>query len=100
MQKLSLGPVELTSIQSPPSCPTPPHKAHPLSLNGHGEFLLGHRSLHPSSVPLISTQKPGSSLKIRKKIQPSYLKPLDGNFPGSPVVKTPCCQCRGHRFDS
>ena len=59
--------------------------------------LLGHRSLHPGSVP----QKPGSPLKIRRrKIQPSSLKPLDGDFPGSPVVKTPCCQWRGYRFDS
>ena len=23
-----------------------------------------------------------------------------GDFPGGPVVKTPCFQCRGHRFDS
>ena len=40
MQKLSVGPVELTSIQSPPSRPTPPYQAHPLSLNGHGESYL------------------------------------------------------------
>ena len=24
---------------------------------------------------------------------------MKGDFPGGPVVKTPCCQCRGHRFD-
>ena len=23
-----------------------------------------------------------------------------GNFPGDPVAKTPCSQCRGHGFDS
>jgi len=22
-----------------------------------------------------------------------------GDFPGGPVVKTPCFYCRGHRFD-
>ena len=26
-------------------------------------------------------------------------KDLFWNFPGGSVVKTPCCQCRGHRFD-
>ena len=22
-----------------------------------------------------------------------------GDFPGSPVIKTPCCHCRGHGFN-
>ena len=28
-----------------------------------------------------------------------YLKVTKGDFPGGPVVKTPCFQCRGCRFD-
>ena len=29
----------------------------------------------------------------------SYIKDIGGNFPGGPVDRTPCSQCRGPGFD-
>ena len=40
-------------------------------------------------------------IKKRQKeyMEELYKKYLNGDFPGGPVVKTQCSQCRGHRFD-
>ena len=41
----------------------------------------------------LTTGKPGKPLKFIKRRQ-------QGDFPGGPVTKIPCSQCRGPRFDA
>ena len=41
----------------------------------------------------VYTPEKGTSTKGHKHVN-------SWDFPGGPVVKTPSCQCRGHRFNS
>ena len=54
-------------------------KSSPLSWENHG-LSKRHEALFLST-----------GLKFKKKLR--------GDFPGGPVAKTPCSQCRGHGFD-
>ena len=51
------------------------------------------RSVAEANTTLYSNYPPIKKKKKKKKLFP-------GNFPGGPVVKTPCFHCWGHDFNS
>ena len=62
----------------------------------HKSLVLWLYSLCPSGWCFPGILPQASALTLQSSLR---IKPRLGNFLGSPVVKTPCFQCRGHGFD-
>ena len=93
MSKLSLGGVKQATLPTEREC----------FINKRGQkiTILTLESGHVGS----NGRTLGKSLNLSEHVFPKYKEEMDNNsacweFPGSPVVKTPCFHFRGHRFDS
>ena len=53
----------------------------------------------PPSAGLQMTKEGGDGRAGKQKGERRGKKEEEGDFPGSPVVKTPCFYCRGHGFN-